>query len=248
MTSALTTPIRPAAQTLLRRRPEAWVWVVVVGAWTAMLAQHLASPAVQHHAGHHDPTLSGTVEAAAALGMWALMVLAMMLPTAVPALHVVARASLPRRRFRAQVLVLAGFVIVWLGVGVAPLIAVQVWAPDGPTRRAVTVALLLMAAGHGLTRHQRRALARCHVLASPPPRGARADRACLRTGMRQAASCVVSCGVLMAVLVVDGHSSLALVLLVTAIVWWERLVVARRRRVPFPVPVLMAVSLGLAVG
>src|SRR5205085_1687546 len=59
---------------------------------------------------------SGT---AAALAMWALMVVAMMLPTALPAVRHVAAASLRWRRGRAIALFVSVYVSVWVAFGAA---------------------------------------------------------------------------------------------------------------------------------
>jgi predicted metal-binding membrane protein len=184
---------------------------------------------------------------------WLLMIMAMMLPVVVPLLYRVVVDSVPRRRVRAVSLVLAGYVSLWSAAGlVALLIITPVLAALRPLGEFAIIApgviMLLVAAGYELSPLKRRALRRCAVSYRLPPRGAAADRACLRAGLHHGTACLTSCAALMAVLLVAGHANLALLGLITALVWTQRLLTIGQRLRWWGVAALVAAAILVAVG
>ena len=220
---------------LVRRRPESWIWLVVIAAWVAMLAWSLVGAggvtptggSAHHHHGSAAPGADGGLTASlgvAALG-WLLMIMAMMLPVVVPVLYRVVVDTLPRRRVRAISLVLVGYTGLWCATGVVALLIILPLTSSltdfGST--ALVVIMLVVAAGYELSPIKRRALRRCALGYRLPPRGVAADQACLRAGLRHGRACLTSCAALMGVLLVAGHSDLALLVLITALIWAQRL-------------------------
>lgn len=204
---------------LHRRHPEWPVLVLAAAGWVLLLRGHL--PAADHHA-HAD------APAGPAYADWCVMVLAMMVPTVVPAVRGVAFDSLRRRRMRAIAVFLAGYLALWGAFGlvtIALIGAVDAMLPQAVDRE-LPVALLLVAAGYELTSRKRRFLRACHLPAALPPRGWRADAACVRFGARQGCVCLGSCGPLMVAMTAAGHGALLLVVLVSAIVAARTLLVA----------------------
>lgn len=181
--------------------------------------------------------------AASFLGMWTLMMAAMMLPSSTPALwryrqSAGATAELPR-----AVLVLlaaAGYLLVWilLGAAVYPLgAAVTAVTMRHPAlERAVPVAtglIVLIAGAVQLTRWKAHQLACCrggcpHSSGSSGPASAGACAA-LCHGMRLGAHCCQCCAGLTAVLLVTGIMDVPAMCAVTAGITLERLAPAGER-------------------
>ncbi len=111
---------------------------------------------------------------------WLVMVVAMMLPPALPMARYVALAGRWRRRQRGAACFVVGHLAVWAGVG---LLAGPLTVLAGPSPRALAVATCV-AAGWELTPVKRRFLRRCHRVRALPPDGIRATVACLRFGAR----------------------------------------------------------------
>jgi predicted metal-binding membrane protein len=203
---------------LHRRHPEWPVLLLAAAGWFLLLRGHLSA------AGHHGHVAAAP---AAAFADWCVMVLAMMVPAAVPAVRRVAFDSLRRRRLRAMTVFLAGYVALWVAFGLATIALITaVDAVPAVDRGLVAAALLLVAAGYELTSRKRRFLRSCHLPAALPPTGWRADAACARFGVRQACACLGSCGLLMLAMAAAGHGALLLVVLVSAIVAARTLLVA----------------------
>jgi predicted metal-binding membrane protein len=140
--------------------------------------------------------------AAAALAMWALMVVAMMVPTVLPVIRHVAAASLRRRRGRAVAIFTGAYVAMWLVAGLALIAAVRSWSllPGWPALLSVAA----LAVGWQLTSAKRRALQDCHRAARLPLSGRAADVGVARFAAFHAWACVRSCWALMlAMAVVD---------------------------------------------
>jgi predicted metal-binding membrane protein len=145
----------------------------------------------------------------ALLFAWAAMVVAMMLPAAVPSIRYVAFASLRPRRSRAMVLFTLGFMLVWLPWATATL----VWDLLRPPSLTLATTLGLgVAAMWELTRQKRRALQRCRRTIPIRVRGSAADRSCFGFGVLSGRRCLISCGPAMAAVVVSGHEPLVVAL------------------------------------
>jgi predicted metal-binding membrane protein len=189
--------------------PEWPVAALAAAAWLALIALHGAGSGGHHHPGMPE---AGGPGPGAELGHWTLMVVATMVPAALPAIGYVALNSLVARRGRAMALTTAAYVAVWLPFGAAAL-ALRHLAVDraGVPPAALLVATGLAAAAWQATRAKRRAVLACGATVPLPPRGTRADLACLRFGLRHGQRCVRSCWALMLVMAVaTGPGALVL--------------------------------------
>lgn len=237
--------------------PEWMLALVAVGCWAMLVTLHLRGQvdpmamdptAMDHTAMHHaamDPTAmhhtamhhaagpppAGTGGWLAAQGAWLVMTPAMMLPSALPAARHVALNSRWRRRQRGSAVFATAYLAVWLLFGlVAVSVARLVKLPEGggwPLAAALAVA-----AGWELTATKRRCLRACHRTVPLPPDGWKANSACARFGLRYGWSCLGACWALMLPMVIAGHASLVLMVVLTAIVVAEEGLVkgARLRR------------------
>jgi predicted metal-binding membrane protein len=218
--------LRDAARRWRQWHPEWPVAALAAAAWAALVAGAVVQagglggdggPAALHH--HHPGAGPGVL---AQLPAWMLMTLAMMLPVALPGFNYVAHNSLRTRQRRAMGLFLAGFLAPWLPLGVAAAAAYGL-AVDrlGVGRQVVLWGSLAAAAAWQLTRTKRRALLACARTVPLPPRGARADVACLRFGWLHAWRCLRSCWAVMLVMVPAGHG-LAWMAVITGVVLAEQ--------------------------
>jgi predicted metal-binding membrane protein len=187
----------------------------VLAAWAAMLA--MVATGTMHHAlagggsaSHATPAMSGMVgmsgagahgsmllasSAAGSIEMWALMVVAMMLPSALPAVRHIGANSLRWRRRRAMATFLAGYAAIWIVLGAAVVVILRMSSlPDRAIASAVALAL---AGAWQLTPYKRRALSDCHRPSPLPPRGWRATLGVLRFAWRGSLACIRSCWALM---------------------------------------------------
>jgi predicted metal-binding membrane protein len=199
--------------------PEWPVAAVAAAAWLALVAIEARAPAAAHH--HHPGGGAGAGAAGplADLGHWTLMTVAMMVPAALPAIGYVALNSLVPRRGRAMALATAAYVAVWLPFGAAAL-ALRHAAVDGAGARpaALVAATAVVAVAWQATRAKRRAVLACGTTVPLPPRGARADLACLRFGLRHGERCLRSCWALMLVMAAaTGPGALGLMAVGTAV-------------------------------
>jgi predicted metal-binding membrane protein len=213
------------------RRPE-WPWVVVaLAAWSVLVAGAFAAPGAMDHEAH----LPG-------LDMWAVMVVAMMLPATIPVARAISFDSMWDRRYRSALLFLCAYAGVWIAVGAVAIAAWRLAASLGLGHAlhgaAATGAILVIAANWQLAPQQRRYLKRCHRRLPLGARGRPADRACLRYGLFHARQCVGACWPLMLAMV-PGHG-LALMVALTGVSSWQRL--ARRPRRSVCAGVLVALA------
>jgi predicted metal-binding membrane protein len=191
---------------LATRHPEWWLYVVTAAAWFVLLAWRGGPETLPTHAvtGHHTTGVTtGQADGGDfarhlghGLNHWLLMVLAMMLPLAAPQARIVALRSLWPRRHRSAVFFVAGYVALWLAVGLGilvPLAALEVTSAP----MWVTPALLVLAALWHVAPQRRRLVRRCGSLRLRDADGLAADRNCTTLGLRAGALCVFSCGVVM---------------------------------------------------
>jgi predicted metal-binding membrane protein len=177
--------------------------------------------------------------AAAFLGMWTVMMVAMMLPSVVPMLwryrQAVGRSG-ETRLGRLTTLVGAGYFFVWtlLGLAAFPLGAAlaTIEMQQPALARAVPIvagAVVLIAGALQFTAWKTRHLA-CYQEASGRGRTLTADaRSAWRHGLRLGMHCSVCCASPMAILLVFGIMNLPAMAVVTAIITHERLAPASDR-------------------
>jgi hypothetical protein len=138
---------------------------------------------------------------------WCLMVGAMMVPLILPSLRWVAFQSFRRRRHRAILLFLMGFILPWAIFGV-----VAVWLRTFEWGRSPLVAagVFGLAALWVLVPIRLRALVFCHLTTPLTPSGWSADRDCLRFGLIIGSSCIATCGFLMLACAITSHNLIAM--------------------------------------
>jgi predicted metal-binding membrane protein len=158
---------------------------------------------------------------AGGMGMWTLMVTAMMLPTALPAVRHVASNSLRARRPRAMATFAVVYLAIWVGFGALALLLSPLWSSLDPA--AVLTACLALAAGWQLTAAKRGALRDCHLPTPLPPRGRRATAGVIRFGARNGLACVRSCWAMMLAMAVATSAPAFWMVAVTGIVATEKL-------------------------
>jgi predicted metal-binding membrane protein len=184
------------------------------------------------------------------LGVWIVMMAAMMLPSAIPTVALYGRLTRERARL-GSFLFVAGYLAVWTGAGLAAFglaaaggrLAGGVLAWDRAGRWAAGVTLLL-AAGYQLTPLKDRCLARCRaplglLLGSWRPGVFGGFRLGLSTG----AWCAGCCWALMASLFALGVMSIAWTSVVAGLVAVEKLL--PWRRVATATTAALLVALGL---
>jgi predicted metal-binding membrane protein len=170
-------------------------------------------------AAHHSVLLGGST--IAALGMWTLMVAAMMLPTALPAVRHVAANTLRRRRPRAMATFAAAYLLIWVAFGALVLAAAPAWS--WLDRTAVAAGALTVAAVWQLTPFKLRALRDCHRPSSLPPTGRRATAGVLRFAWRNGGACVRSCWAMMLAMAVASTATTFWMVAITGFVLVEKL-------------------------
>ena len=203
--------------------PEWWVVAAAAVAW-AFLAG-----AGHEHAGH--PGMGGG-HGQGALGI-AVMVVAMMLPLTLGNVRHVAFSSLWRRRHRAILAFLAGYLAVWIIVQAA---IVEGWGWLAPLVGWKTAGVVAMIAAviWELAPIRQRWLRRCHHTVPLAPRGWRADADCARYGVTTGMRCAAMCWALMVACVAFAHS-----LAVMAVLFGVQLLGRYHRR---PSPALAAAA------
>ena len=202
--------------------PEWWTITVSVAAWLTILAQSAisAGPAAHDHS-HHAVTRALPPLSSVAVS-WMLMVVAMMFPMVLESVRIIAARSLWKRRHRAILEFLAGYLALWTLVGVAASLvisALQTQVQLEPAHAAVFG--LGVAVCWQLMPAKRRAIIACHRTQPIAPTGWRADRDCFHSGWRVGISCMISCWALMLACTLSGHS-IPVMFCATAIGWTER--------------------------
>jgi len=211
--------------------------VVLVAAGGAWLALHLldqragdSGSGVHVHGSHVYPEAGGT--GPAALTGWALMVVAMMLPAALPLLRVLQRL-VARHRMR-TLLVASGagaFLAVWMVLGVLLVVAeglVSTLVGDAwrPAPQVLAGGVLVLAGAFQLSPLKRRCLTACrsprsfaiaHWHGQRPPAVEAAT-----IGAAYGASCVGCCWALMGVCVAGGTAHLATMVPLAVVMAAER--------------------------
>jgi predicted metal-binding membrane protein len=192
-------------------------WLVTAQLTTAdMQVGLLTSPLVASSA--DQMSAMGVPPLGAFVGMWAVMMAAMMLPSLWPAARAVdATRRAAKRKFAVTLLFIAGYLLAWSAVGPAAYLAMgllQSTLPMGSVASLRGGAILLLVAGaYQLTPFKRACLRKCH---SPDVRIASEERmrqagslATLSGGLVQGAYCLGSSWPLMLVLLLLGMMNLA---------------------------------------
>lgn len=183
---------------------------------------------------------------ATGIGMWALMVLAMMLPSALPAIRHVAVNSLRQRRTRAMATFAAVYIGIWVAVGAVVIALAPAWSALDGAR--VAAAALAIAAAWQLTVHKRRALRDCHRPSPLPPTGSRATAGVARFALRNSTACVRSCWAMMLAMAVATTATTFWMVAITGLVLTEKLALKPRQATRAGAVLLGAGSLLLAAG
>jgi hypothetical protein len=224
-----TAPRQRLRDRLSRRHPGWWLTAAAAGAWVGlMVGSIIGMSSMRHggptHVGHagHDMAAPATSHAAGAwlwVGLWLLMVVAMMWP-----LYAAASAGLARTIFRRwKVAVVATHVGtitgLWLGfglVGRGAYLFVEAFVPAW----FWSVAWLIVAAAVTLSMWRARLLRTCRRVGVIAPTGTRAFVTATVDGARMFPRCVALCGPVMLAMV-SSHQ-LVLMLGGSAAVWWEQ--------------------------
>lgn len=241
----------------LQWRPEWWVAGIAAATWVAMLTgvgmggmgaraatgagmlmwcsavgDHGTGIAVRHPSLLPLATASGC----------STMVVAMMLPVALPAVRHVALNSMRHRRQLAISVYVLVYVGCWVLLGSAVLLVGGLLVDDWNVGNRLLLALaLLIAAAWQLSRAKRRALFACGRTVPLPPSGWRANAGCARFALVQAQRCIVSCWALMVVTLAAGGVNIGWMCAVTALVLAEELTMAGRK-LARPASVALAIA------
>jgi len=230
--------------------PELSLAAVAAAAWLTILTVHAATAALPmaaqqlstlrpdqgmagHHRGRFNPGIATREYVMSepgwgpaflvSVGLWVLMVTAMMLPTALPEARSISLNGKWKRRQRGPGLFAVGYLAVWSAVGVLLLLTAWLIGAKATGPFVVSGALATAAAWES-TRWKRLCLRACHRLRSLPPDGWRADRASVREGIRNGVYCTGSCGPMMVPMALAPHSvGLSLMLFLFAVVSLEKL-------------------------
>ena len=236
----------------LRIRPQAWpVLLVSLLAWAVMLLQHSAlagmlPPLLQVHHGQEPLSVAWMIS-------WLVMVLAMMLPPALPFLNAIRKlvSGLPQAH-HLQALASVLFISAWMlvGVGLATgshmiegLLLLWSWGKGHASLLAAAAAIL--AGAYQLSPVKRSCLLACRSpvgvilsLWKPHQRAVSITRITLRYAL----VCIGCCWPLMALTLVVGSITLPVMVMVSVLMALERLLPATRPLVP------MQAGLAFALG
>jgi predicted metal-binding membrane protein len=179
------------------------------------------------------------------LGVWVVMMAAMMLPSAAPAVVLYARMSGGRST---PWLFVSGYLVTWTAAGAAAFAAARVGGGLGRAERWTTGAVLLAAAAYELTPLKDRCLGNCRSPFGFLVAAWRDGRlGALRMGAEHGAWCVGCCWALMASLFALGVMSVAWTALVAGLIALEKLAPFRRAATWGTALVLLALGVVLLV-
>lgn len=199
------------------RHPERPLAAVAAGAWVLVLLQT-------------DAHVHGAPSWMSLQGAWVLMVVAMMIPPALPMARRVIQNSKRYRRQRAGFLFVGASLLLWAGIGFVG-VSLAAWAGAYDYRRWLLGGSLLLAAAWELTPAKRRALKACHRTIPLPPDGRKADLASVRMGFQYSRACFRASWALMLPMALAGHG-LVVMMLATGIAVAEEVVAKGYRLAP----------------
>jgi predicted metal-binding membrane protein len=176
---------------------------------------------------HAHPTVGGGIAAAFGheLLAWVLMLIAMMLPTTVPAVRYVAFASRRARRQRSVLAFGLGYLAAWLPLGVLVSLLLAVLPPFGAVPVAIAIGL---AGAWELTPAKRLALRCCHRTSPVRFDGLAADRSAAGFGWKHGRTCVLIGGPAMIALAALRHPAIATV--IVAVIMFGQKIIRRSER------------------
>ena len=219
--------------------PTSVLLVVAAGAWLAVVA-------VARGMGAMPGTMG--LSFGAFVGLWSLMMTAMMLPSVAPFAALYTRTLTDHRPRRIAELT-GGYLLIWtFAAGPAYALAWLAGELTGTrpaAARVMAVAIFAACGIYQLTPFKDRCLAKCRsplgfVLKYSSYRGRMRD---MRVGLNHGAFCLSCCWALMAILIAVGLMNLAVMVLLTAVVLAEK----TWRRGPGLSRVVGAAALALAV-
>lgn len=255
-----------AALDLSAWRGRAPVWVgltaMVALSWLYLAHMHAGPSGMVDSMAHHATGTKGVElnELLAAFVMWSVMMVAMMLPTAVPA---VSRfLMLASRRNPAQApavttaLYVAGYLATWIGYSVPAALAQQAFMQAAllttvaASASVLMSALILLAAGiFQFTPLKTACLTKCRSpLAFFLAEWRDGKAGAFVLGLRHGSYCLGCCWVLMAVLFVVGVMNLAWMALLTAFLLGEKVAPARWHLSRISGGILIAWGIWIAAG
>lgn len=212
---------------------------LVVLAWALLAAGHAAGMQglLSHDVILTDGELPLPAGALVFVAAWQVMIAAMMLPTALPAVRAFCR-PVRRRAWADLTAFLGAYFAVWTAFGVAALAVdaglhalAESWAWLGDRPSLVAAGVLLLAAGYQFLPVKRRCLAECRDTANlAVGRGPR--RAAWRTGIRHGSACLGANWALMLVVFAVGVHALWWTVLLTLVMVAEKLLPGWRSTVP----------------
>lgn len=167
----------------------AWVWLLT----RTEMSCHVLSRA----SGISLGALFASVSVPSAALGWLMMLVAMMAPMTMPALSFIRSSSFASRRGRMSAFFLAGYALVWMGVGVGMTAFELVLRWILPGSWLPALALGLVALIWQASPVKQRCLNRCHSHRPLPAFGWEADWGALRMGLVHGGWCVGSCWALM---------------------------------------------------
>jgi predicted metal-binding membrane protein len=173
------------------------------------------------------------------LGMWLVMVTAMMSPLLIGPLRHIGARSLPRRRASARALFVVAYAVGWSVAGMLLLLVVDVLDRTGPS----ALIAISLAVAWQCSPAKQRCLNRQHGYPPLAAFGASADHAAVRFGARQSAWCVGSCWALMLLPLILPSGPPVPMLAVSLWIWAEQLefptAASWRIRIPRRPPLLV---------
>jgi hypothetical protein len=209
-----------AARQYLWLHPEWWVIASSLAAWGVMFYLQAASREHSRHLHGVAPSVWSHEFA-----HWMAMIPAMMFPLLVSPLRIVAARSLWRRRDRAILEFLLGYLAAWalLGIGVifAFLTSEQYLFGSQALRLGASLFAVSFAAMWQVTRWKRRAMTACDFTMAISPVGWRASLDCVGYGLAMGRRCIISCGPIMVAMALCPHNVL-IAIAVTALLMAER--------------------------
>ena len=187
------------------QHPEWWTIALSAAAWATIMGQWIVASSNEHanHGGH-------TARPASLIVSSVLMIVAMMFPMVLSSVRTVAARSLWRRRHRAVLQFLVGYMAPWMLFSLATWIVIAVLKANKTSLGLESSQAAALAFGAAvvwqLTPIKRRALFACHRTIPIAANGWRANRDCFRSGWMIGNSCVASCWVLMLACMLSEHS------------------------------------------